>query len=1697
MNNPFDQFDNQANPFDQFDEGDSTKKKERSGVEMLGGALETGASMLAGMPAQIWGGLSGIGSLMIGEGPEKAAERLQAVQEHNFGAGQYTPSSEAGQEYTEKAQNILNYPVEKAGDVGGWIGKKLGNEAMGRYYGELPVATAMEMIEPTAIFAGAKGLARRGVKANKPSAAPILEDIPEKLPEKVVPEQMNLFDQFDERSPISPYQTEMAPDMWRVDENGIPIRADLSMEAQNLQNPLQRNLWGDEVDVNFPRDPNRPLGPLEQGDIPGMERFSEPQRFRNDPEGQRPLTEAIDSMPPEARTQALAQTQMGRELPATPEMEVAKMDAEISQWLQENKKPVSIAKKGRVKKQSGAAWFGDLGESKKLQDLVETLPYRFQALEKLPNKEEFTVQQLQQSINRQEVSEAERTILQRAYNQVTTEGRTKANAKEFVDALNILASDYALNARKSQSYADFGLDSIGRISENGFDIQPYVARMTQDELQNMLHNGIVPDWIPMPKGTEAITNIWQTPGELSGAVTNHFRDPNYFGHTRNFKENGQRYVVEIQSDLVQRYKKAGSEALSKYNDVELSELQSRTLGFKEKIETAIDTDNLDAIFKDSDESYLQYITKLFNDVGGDTRDTAVIALQKFEKTLQRIDREIELRATRPQIDTMSKNWFQRLIREELADAAKKNESTVRFATADTMAKVGGWPSKLELLEEDVKHYKRMLAVQEKEFSFKTPESPFYNEFKEEIEFTKNQLQASIKALEEAKAFGRRFDPNLQGIYDRYNKDVTKYLNSIGGQLVMDDKGHSWIEVPVEKHRQRPIMFGQRGALLIDWTTQNKVENSSLKNLDGTFIPNNPDVSKAIEAAKKDGKDSKIWTYTQSGSTSASMKSGSPIIKAASEIVQNAVKRADLMIRNFVFPAERSLRKLSKKELVDLGNIMKEEMFTNQRVSGEQLLQRLSVKQLEAYRNMRDLFDKTLDSQNAARVAMGKEPITAKEAYLSSRWQGDFRQPVYNQDGKLVWYLAAESKLGLERQAARLQKTIPGLVVDPKKAHITRSVRSGTDLQSAYSTMIDILGRDDPAIQKIQAAIQDQMATESSRTLAQEKHFEKKSNIRGFAGDRPWMERSKDTLDMFQQQLQYAKNAFKWSELQTVGKDIKAIVSDATLQETQPNNIKYIREYFKNAMGLGEAEVTRAVNDALRKGLGVSPHVIDKAIGNVKSFFILQKLAVSAGYTISNMIQAGNVMPYLADLAGKGVRGNPLTAIPTGFLGGMAMGTSHYLKSIGGEYIDKLPTPFLKDAFRYAEDNGVTARSVYDESPLESSFSNIAKAGNLAAKTMTIPETFVRSVAFMTYAQWLKDSGKFPDQSKLFQKAEELTNMSMVDYRETERPMMFAKAGAAGNFLNTLQTYPFSFYNQWAYMLGEAFKGNVAGLAAIAAFQFAVAGAMGIPGFEDADKLYKWMRDNALPTGMWNTVMKNEFFSDPKMWMIDNLGQGSVYGALSDQTGLGMTSRVAAPGAGAMLQSPVGPIVDIAKQVGSVASAAMDPTNTTKVAQAAMKVAPVGLQGLLEQAPFMEGITYVTREDGKKLFMKNSDLADRKGGYVRTPEEQAVRNWGIRSQQEVLNRDVMWATNSANQALTQKGSELIDQLYDAARRGDQKKVKNLTELYVDITGKEIGNTSFENQLKEEFYSDIEKNIDKSNTPRQLLNAARMQKLLKPK
>ena len=324
--------------------GDDTNEKdplglfEESFLDKAKGVGEAALTMVAGTPAQIASGLSGIGSLMMGEGFNKAAERVKATQRSNFGFGEYSPSTETGQRYAENVGGVLQKPVDWAGAAGEALA---GNE--GRYVGELLAGSAMELLDPAAMFVGAKGLAGRKPKAGSKTVSDIrteaeaVKPMPKQdplglfLPTEGLDGQLPLFIPEVEGRGISPYEAN--PGDWRIDENGIPVRVDLSLEAQNLQNPLQMNLWGDELNPgNFGRDPAATL-PMDQ-DIPGYPRMSEPISFRNDPENQMGITDAMNQMDPAARTAAIQQTQLGREQQASGELRrrVAAFAADAGHW---------------------------------------------------------------------------------------------------------------------------------------------------------------------------------------------------------------------------------------------------------------------------------------------------------------------------------------------------------------------------------------------------------------------------------------------------------------------------------------------------------------------------------------------------------------------------------------------------------------------------------------------------------------------------------------------------------------------------------------------------------------------------------------------------------------------------------------------------------------------------------------------------------------------------------------------------------------------------------------------------------------------------------------------------------------------------------------------------------------------------------------------------------------------------------------------------------------------------------------------------------------------------------------------------------------------------------------------------------------------------------------------------------------------
>jgi hypothetical protein len=233
-------------------------------------------------------------------------------------------------------------------------------------------------------------------------------------------------------------------------------------------------------------------------------------------------------------------------------------------------------------------------------------------------------------------------------------------------------------------------------------------------------------------------------------------------------------------------------------------------------------------------------------------------------------------------------------------------------------------------------------------------------------------------------------------------------------------------------------------------------------------------------------------------------------------------------------------------------------------------------------------------------------------------------------------------------------------------------------------------------------------------------------------------------------------------------------------------------------------------------------------------------------------------------------------------------------------------------------------------------------------------------------------------------------------------------------------------------------------------------------------------------------------------MVENLGEASVYGMLSDKSGIGLTSRVAAPGASQMLESPAGPAIDIGKQAMNLGSAILDPTNTTKWGQVGMASVPPGVQGLLEQAPFMEGITYDKRQraDGtqENVYNRPGNLQSHTGVVTLTPGEETMRNFGLRSQREAVEREMGYNLSKDTQTAEKRARNIPDAFYDALKRNDKDRAKELYVAYAKLTGTGISREAIEAQIRQNYMTSLERAGVGAKTVSALKDVARMRALM---
>ena len=866
------------------------------------------------------------------------------------------------------------------------------------------------------------------------------------------------------------------------------------------------------------------------------------------------------------------------------------------------------------------------------------------------------------------------------------------------------------------------------------------------------------------------------------------------------------------------------------------------------------------------------------------------------------------------------------------------------------------------------------------------------------------------------------------------------------------------------------------------------EPENTRGVSSTDIPADPLANSVIALGQEDKPYITANRFTSAGAMIESAKTGSSVIYHVGQIVQNISKRHEQFVRDVIYPIENKLNKFSGKEFVNSHAVFMSEHKVGMRYTPQELVEMgLSPKEVESHLAIRKALDKTLEIQNAVRASQNKKAITPEEAYYAASWEGAFGANISDKDGNIVWKLTADTRFDLNNQIKKLLKRFPELVhkdvktlKDGKevviKKDFDRLTTRGMDkhsLDSAYTMMVDVLGRDNETVQAVKAFMEEYDTAEFRQVGKAEKHFIEKTGVRGFEGDKgEFLNPVRNAKQFYASQIKYMKNASRWAEIQKSSPNLSTILNSPELIASQPENMKYAREYVANFMGFGEYQTIRNLENWIGKKFGVSPTLANSVIGTTKGFWVTSKLMMSLGYSIANAYQIINITPHLADLSSKGFSGDPRATASYGALGGAILGLGH-ITTKGGftEYINtsgKYLPDMMREAMTYAENNSVTNRSVYDESPIGSTQNIIWKT---AKATVTAPETLARSIAFMSIVGHLGSSGKFSRNrwNEMFQLAEERTNMAMGDSRQFERSPVFGKAGMIGNAFNTLQTYPMNWFNQLNLFIREAGRGNPTPLAAMFLTQGAVAGAIGMPGIEDLHNLWEFIKNNMLSDESFVKVGHINL----KTELIDWFGETGAYGVPSTASGYNMTSRLNAPTLRNTLVTPGGMVVDMWKTISDIGSAATHLTDPNKRAQAMLSASPPSLKEFVSQTLLQEYTQTKPDKNGNIGVFSKNKVGDygRVQMYKRTPEEMSKAKWGIRTQKEVMISDVTYPLRVIDQELLARRTNVGNRIYSEMMTS--KKInKDLVQLYINLGGKDL-NSFLQSKAKQEFLDTLQR------------------------
>lgn len=826
---------------------------------------------------------------------------------------------------------------------------------------------------------------------------------------------------------------------------------------------------------------------------------------------------------------------------------------------------------------------------------------------------------------------------------------------------------------------------------------------------------------------------------------------------------------------------------------------------------------------------------------------------------------------------------------------------------------------------------------------------------------------------------------------------------------------------------------------------------------------------------------------QMGGELSGEKFKNPVLKYLSHWSQWAEKTSDKQIRDKIDPLGKQLAALPKTHRADLMEVMNLEMNSKKLFSEADLQDAgLSTQQLNAYKALRNAQAEALRVQNETNKQLGKSEVSATEAYMASVRHGDYHLPIVDKNGKLVAHYQSTSKRDLLKGLKWMKANVKNANINWDQLEVELRDNNNIshipkDVLGAYQEMAQLIDPSSPGAQAIELALQEAQSNRGYGAFGQNQRFLTKRFVHGYEGDWPWLSKTENANRLATAQISYLRDAYKWNAVQQALVNQKQVFADPTLNTKLPNTMAMAKELMNNQLGLSK-NMARDAEAAIAHILGRSGSSLGTGARNLKTFTALMQLGGNVGYILSAPLQAANSVSLAIRERGLGAL-SPTVAAKTmsDFAGALS-------SDIAQEFVHKninVPmTSFGKEAHAYMVENGIVLKNMFNEQA-EMGQNPVTRAahGTLNA-TISLPDKVGRIATFLAFAHHLNEMGTYKNKLDLFHRAEELTNMSNVNYRGSERPTMINKLGSMGNLWYMYKAPFFNYYHQLSMFARDAVEGiqnkqpsktvpfmTHIGMTGI------LGGALALPLVNEVSDIWDYVKDGMAE--VFPQYYKNVSGLGIRGQIIKSLPESVAYGTVSNVTGAYMSGHFTPS---IDIFNPIGDIAPIGQELGDQGStlrAIAHPTSQN-ITQALWANGGPLIKGNMETR--LDAFKGNRTKDGKQIYLKPSALRDQKAIVARTPDQELYRKFGLTELSESKTKELRYINNKEQSRIKKAFDNNITEMFNSAMQKDSESASKYAQAAFTLMPD-----------KQKFKAELNRHILNRNLTPEQLDALRASKI----